>query len=331
MTKGDRVITTLWGGNGIAERCDVRLGSGEVVACVAKRIQCPQDNSVDANRKRSSYHNELAFYRDVAPELLAHSPCMVPQPIELSAGKSAITLILADVSAEFPVSQDTLSSTQTKAALEWLATFHAQYWEAPHKHRGLAKRGSYWFLDTRQEELKRIDPRKNQRILRSAPALDARLKGVVFDKGERHYSPRYQTLVHGDFKPANIQFSPDGRHCVAYDFQYAGRGYGAIDVCYLLYPNGLDNRALLHHYHQALSAALAPEHTAPSLEHFLALVELSFLDFYRFLLGWYYHNTRPPAKLERAALNILNKIDGGTLLSARGYDDAVAAVYPLPS
>ncbi len=329
MRRKGRVITRLWGGNGVAERCDVQAASGEIIPCVAKRIQCPQDRSVDAKRKRKSYHNELAFYRDVAPELLRLHPGAVPRPVELSAEKDTITLVLADVTREYPVKREMLSPQQTRTALQWLAAFHAQYWESPDKHRGLARCGSYWFLGTRPDELRRIDPHKYKRLLRCAPALEARLKGVVFERGQRRYSPRYLTLIHGDFKPANLQFSRDGSRCVAYDFQYVGRGYGAVDVCYLLHPDGLHEQEMVRYYHQALQAALAPGCAAPTLANLIQLMELSYLDFYRFLLGWYYPNRRPPAELERAAMGVLTKIDGGKLLSPQGYYDAVAGAYPL--
>lgn len=324
-----RVIATLWGGNGVAERCEVHSATGETVPCVAKRIRCPPDSSIDAKRKRSSYHNELAFYRTVAPALLADGTCAVPRPMELSAAKDTITLVLGDVSIDHPISTEALSPTQTRTALKWLAAFHARFWESPHEHRGLAKRGSYWFLDTRRAELERIDPRRWQRLLRCAPAVDARLAGVVFEGGQRRYSPRHLTLVHGDFKPANLQFSRDGAACVAYDFQYTGRGYGVGDVCYLLFPNGLNDRESLRHYHRALLARLSPGQPAPSLEDLAAMLELSFLDFFRFLLGWAYPNRRPPPELELAAMKVLTKIDGGKLLPAQDYHDAVATVYPL--
>lgn len=324
-----RVIARLWGGNGVAERCELRADSGEIVPCVAKRIRCPKDNSVGARRKRKSYHNELAFYRTVAPELLRHETCAVPRPLELSAEKETITLVLSDVSPEYPVSREELSLTQTRTAIRWLAAFHALYWESPHKHRGLARHGSYWFLETRQDEIKRIDPHKYKRLLRCAPALAARLKGVVFEAGQRRHSPGGLTLIHGDYKPANLQFSRDGSRCVAYDFQYTGRGYGALDLCYLLFPDGLSSDELLRYYHGALCAALAPGQTAPSLEQLQDQLELSFLDFFRFLLGWYYHDRRPPAGLEHAAMGVLTRIDGGKLLSPAGYHDAVAATYPL--
>jgi len=329
VKKQRRVITSLWGGNGVAERCEVRAENGERTACVAKRIQFPKDSSVDARRKRKSYRNELAFYRTVAPDLLGDDVCAVPRPVELLAEKDAITLVLVDVSAEYPVALEELSATQLRTALQWLARFHARYWERPDLHRGLAKRGSYWFLETRPDELKRIDTRRYKRLLRCAPALDARLNGVVHERGQRRYSPSFLTLVHGDYKPANLQFTRDGSRCVAYDFQYTGRGYGALDLCYLLYPDTVNQDGMLRHYHRALCAALEPAQSAPSFQQLTELVELSFLDFFRFLLGWYYDRRRPPAALEQAATRILSRIDGGELLSVKGYQEAVARAYPL--
>jgi len=62
------------------------------------------------------------------------------------------------------------------------------------------------------------------------------------------YAHPYMTLVHGDYKAANLFFcrSDDDNDCddedlhkyvCAVDFQYTGHGLGAFDVAYLLYPD----------------------------------------------------------------------------------------------
>jgi Ser/Thr protein kinase RdoA (MazF antagonist) len=48
---------------------------------------------------------------------------------------------------------------------------------------------------------------------------------------------RFRTLLHGDFKAANILHSADGTQCAAYDFQYVGEGYGVQDVVMLLHSS----------------------------------------------------------------------------------------------
>ena len=49
------------------------------------------------------------------------------------------------------------------------------------------------------------------------------------------------TIIHGDFKNANILFSKSGDVCAAVDFQYCGQSYGARDLAMLLVV-GIDLR-----------------------------------------------------------------------------------------
>lgn len=83
----------------------------------------------------------------------------------------------------------------------------------------------------------------------------------------------YITLIHGDYKAANLFFractheddddddDPQKFVC-AVDFQYTGHGLGAFDVAYLLYPDARgawdesEEEELLRAYHDALIAAL---------------------------------------------------------------------------
>lgn len=44
---------------------------------------------------------------------------------------------------------------QAKAAAEWLAGFHAHFWERP-RAEGVWEQGGYWYLDTRPDEFEAI-------------------------------------------------------------------------------------------------------------------------------------------------------------------------------
>ena len=104
------------------------------------------------------------------------------------------------------------------ACLRWLAAFHARFLGvAPD---GLWKNGTYWHLATRQDELAAIE---DPELREAAPLLDQKLRACVF-----------QTLVHGDAKPANFCFARGGSSVAAVDFQYVGGGCGMKDVAYLL-------------------------------------------------------------------------------------------------
>lgn len=119
-----------------------------------------------------------------------------------------------------------LDEAHARAALSWLAAFHAACWGADAAALGLwHPEGTYWHLHTRLEELPDIG-REWAALKGAAHELDARLAATPF-----------RSLCHGDFKTANLLFSDPGRgpvRCAAYDFQYCGSGSGMRDVAYLL-------------------------------------------------------------------------------------------------
>ena len=96
------------------------------------------------------------------------------------------------------------------ACVSWLAGFHAQNLNAD--PAGLWESGTYWHLETRPDELKRLD---DPVLKQAASSIDQKLKDTKF-----------QTLVHGDAKLANFCFSDDGNQVAAVDFQYVGGGCG---------------------------------------------------------------------------------------------------------
>lgn len=62
---------------------------------------------------------------------------------------------------------------------------------------------------------------EHRELKAAAVAIDARLKG--FDQEGKH-SGDFRTLLHGDFKSANLLFSAgEAPVCAAYDFQYCGK------------------------------------------------------------------------------------------------------------
>ena len=78
-----------------------------------------------------------------------------------------------------------------------------------------------------------------------APELDRRLRAA-----------RFQTLVHGDAKPANFCFDARRGAVAAVDFQYVGGGCGMKDVAYLLSGEREDKADA---WVEALSADVVPE------------------------------------------------------------------------
>lgn len=63
---------------------------------------------------------------------------------------------------------------------------------------------------------------KYRRLKAAAHELDRRLRG---ERPDGSKDPRFRTLVHGDFKSANLLFSTQAPvSCAAFDFQYCGEG-----------------------------------------------------------------------------------------------------------
>ena len=150
--------------------------------------------------------------------------------------------------------------------LIWLAHFHATFLgQAPTR---LWASGTYWHLETRPDEWRTM---QRGPLRDAAGRIDARLRAA-----------RFQTLVHGDAKPAN--FLVNGTEVTAVDFQYVGGGIGVQDVAYLL--AGSSHSRGLDLYFDALRPLLAPE-IADDLEaEWRALYPVAWADFHRFLMGW---------------------------------------------
>lgn len=107
---------------------------------------------------------------------------------------------------------------------------------------------------------------------------------------------KFTTIVHGDFKAANIVFN-DGIDeplaAAAYDFQYVGGGDGMKDVAYM-FCSALESRVLgkhedelLEHYRSELLSRLPP---SVAEEYTMAVMKerlnLAVCDFVRFMAGW---------------------------------------------
>lgn len=135
-------------------------------------------------------------------------------------------------------------------------------------------------------------------LQQAAPEIDRLLK-----MGGGPGCEKFRTIVHGDFKAANLAFSSSSNPvCCAYDFQYCGGGLGAKDVAYLLCSSvsgavvGKYWEELLDHYHAELISRLrsstnnnireaAEEYTIDVLKYHFRLCTA---DFVRFMNGWGY-------------------------------------------
>ncbi len=257
-------VQSLWGGYGELLRLHLEGGAHETV--ILKDVQPrARDGTRSHARKCRSYDVEVAFYRGFAGE--TSEACRVAKLLAAETGGDRWLLLLEDLDAAG------FSRRRTGAVepcVRWLAAFHATFLgRAP---QGLWQTGTYWHLATRPDELARI----TDRALRDqAPSLDRALS-----------SARFQTLVHGDAKPANFCFSSDGARVAAVDFQYVGGGSGMKDLAYLLHGASRVDRSI-DLYFSALRASLADGVDADELEaEWRALYPIATADFERFLAGW---------------------------------------------
>lgn len=72
-----------------------------ILACV--QVRPPGSSGVSHERKIRSYEAEGVFYTSVAPQLLQHTDCAVPQPVHLEIQPpGSFTFVLSDLSHDFP-------------------------------------------------------------------------------------------------------------------------------------------------------------------------------------------------------------------------------------
>lgn len=281
-----QTVQSLWSGYGKITRCHLRYADHQrtntVPSVVIKYIQPPAlsdhprgwNTDASQQRKLESYRVEANWYRRYA----IHSTALLAMPrlyTSHATGNEA-WLILEDLDTRFPVRKTYLSAADCQPCLQWLARFHAHYLESD--GAGLWPIGTYWHLQTRQDEFEAM---ANSDLKLAAVRLDERLN-----------SCRYQTLVHGDAKLANVCFPAIAGDVAMVDFQYVGRGCGIRDVAYFL--GSCLNEAeceryadhLLDSYFDELKRHVPDSVKLPIEHEWRAMYPTAWADFHRFLAGW---------------------------------------------
>lgn len=280
---GDK-LQELWSGYGGIIRVHLS-GTSEHTAILKlikppKQVQHPRgwNTSNSHQRKIRSYQIETLWYANHAAQ--CNEQCRVPMVLATGSDTTCQWILMEDLATQYPLRASSLSVSQASVCLQWLAAFHARFInQAP---SGLWPKGTYWHLDTRQDELNSMP---DGELKASAVQLDALLSECPF-----------QSIVHGDAKVANFCFSSDKSRVAAVDFQYVGGGVGIKDVVYFL-GSCLDENtierhesALLSVYFIALKEQIAASHSielASQVEQAWAeLYAIAWTDFYRFLEGW---------------------------------------------
>jgi hypothetical protein len=279
-------VQSLWSGYGeIARYISPRHNSSYIVKHISPPMASAHprgwNTQTGHQRKLQSYQVEANFYRGYAS--LCDEYCVVPKMLAEFSENPQQILVLQDLDqVGFSLRKDQGSMADVLLGIKWLAYFHARFLQQD--SFDLWPVGTYWYLATRQEELKVMEAGK---LKEAAHRLDSALNNACF-----------QTLVHGDAKLANFCF-PDNNGSgilAAVDFQYVGKGIGVKDLAYFvgacLSQDDLFKyeKGILEEYFLQLNNALDHYQIKVNFMHlqqeWRSLYPLAWADFYRFLLGW---------------------------------------------
>ena len=359
----EKKITSLWAGYGTINAIDITISpNNKKKSIIIKRVNPPtNDNSISNQRKIKSYHVEGFFYNTLAPLLIdittidASIPCQIATPYSIEIkSSSSFTFILEDLSENYNESySSSLSSMdQSKQAIQWLSVFHVAFFnhrnvihDTLNNTQQIWKYGGYWHLQTRQDEWDSI-PSYQCYFQKSAHAIDKRMNEI--GNGKSH------TLIHGDFKDANVLFGSNNLgHCAVVDFQYTGVGYGAKDLVMWVVSSMSSKtfeklggeEGILQMYHDALCENAKKicklkkvEWVEDDWRQFLNLnnikmqYELALVDYVRFMVGWGLWGSNV-GYAERRAVEILIEISGSQenlkKYNSAEWERAIYDRYPL--
>lgn len=279
-------IQSLWAGYGEISRITAIKGTSlelptesshsstvmETQSYILKLVTPPPTNVDDEghSRKILSYRVEQYFYSVLAPQMPAILPvaeCLASINKQHADGTSITAMILNDLRRTYPVAgekRNVLSSTQVKAALDWLSGFHGFWWprakilkqsslvlpplqEVQQNDQAASQKsvwlnGGYTYLATRRKEYANLaedyDTEWNEPLTDWVDGEDVSITEIA----AAFLSPKisghgpiesYQTLIHGDVKSENLFTSISGEEVAFYDFQYVGLGLGVCDLAKL--------------------------------------------------------------------------------------------------
>mmetsp|Transcript_23917 Transcript_23917/g.66270 ORF Transcript_23917/g.66270 Transcript_23917/m.66270 type:complete len:337 (-) Transcript_23917:499-1509(-) len=287
-------IANLWAGMGsiVRLKCDRNSkSSGKTQkTIIAKRIKCLNARSFGDKRKAASYRVEASFYGSLyCRELSEQGICCQGLHTE-DDGMGSITILME------PLPNHTLHYMNGKiaeAAVRSVAKLHAYFWGISKSTSavndvGLAEQGTYWYLDTRPDEYDNMDGRRglSGRLKRAAHGIDTALK-----------EHEYQTICHGDLKACNMSMSRDPSYVTFVDFQYLGKACPTKDLAYLFvcgmdidddFEERQEDELLRLYIDELASNGVGKDKDAPlpTLERLKEVIDLSYCDLYRWMLGW---------------------------------------------
>lgn len=257
-----------------------------------------------------SFLNEQVFLSDYSSKL---SKGTIPRcvytskaPDRFSDSHTFLT-ITEKISSDDYKEYKTLTTTQVKSALSWLAAFHKTFWMRSSFSR-LFPHGAWWRKVLRPTVNYKSIPDVFTRLCKSIPSFSKvdtpenySLIQCVAKNIDVIHNSRPNTLVHGDFKTSNIFFRASDKEVMAIDFQWSGGGNCAADVAYLLAGGvqyeDLNEELLLDHYYNELTSSQDIRDTY-SRESFLLSYELELLCYYTTALPYLLKDLTPTICLE---------------------------------
>lgn len=304
-------IQTLWSGYGHIKR--YTLLDAAIDSVVVKHVSFPQSNkhprgwntNLGHQRKVKSYEVETVWYKQY--NHLCNNYCKTPHCLGVHSIDNEILIILEDLNKSgYDGRQYSVSLKQMEWCLHWLAHFHATFMGL--KTEGLWKKGTYWHLDTRPDELEVLN--------------DTELKQAAHTIDQILTNCEYQTLVHGDAKLANFCFSKQNT-VAAVDFQYVGKGCGMKDVAYFIGSCLSEDECeryeekLLHYYFRELRSALQQKNSHVNVQELEAcwrtMFPVAWADFHRFLKGWSPGHWKINSYSEKITRSVIQQIQKGIL------------------
>jgi len=191
-------IATLWSNYGSIDRVRLRSKStsgskaGSGCTVIVKTVAPPGLKTGDQAdeghlRKLLSYEVERFFYANLSSRLPGQAKVAHFHPPRQKGDEDGVTrvqIVLEDLAVEYPdPARGSLNLEDSKSVLSWLATFHGTFWGLQHEqdirstfvlpplqHKGgntagVWEQGTYWYLDTRREELESTDEQQYRWLL----------------------------------------------------------------------------------------------------------------------------------------------------------------------
>jgi serine/threonine protein kinase len=317
----------------------VILESGEEKHFILKFIKLQERSN--PKFLEESYKIEYNFYKDeLIRNKVNENNLSIPNLYCFEEDKKFqyMSFFMNDISINHQEHPEGPNITQAKIALEWLAKWHSLFWmEHWNWPKDLWKEGNFWVLNRKGKNNLQTIPQTWNSLIKN---LNKKYSYVAQEKGFHDFgkritnaaqglyqvlnNTRYRTIIHGDFKPANMFFNNDS--CSVCDFQFSGAGVPLQDVVYFLFPDALMNfsgneEKLLKYYFDTLKSI-----GIDSMDFKLCvkLYELCQLDYLRYLLenGWMCYSEEEVKIVQKC--NIwLSKYDNYQILSENEYSEKI--------